>query len=60
MVETACEMRKNRLRAELADLSDQVQAAFVKANQDGQTNPDIAFGDFIGLKIGCYHKDGGQ
>ncbi len=59
MVETALEMRKNRLRAELADLIDQVQVAFVKAKQDGQTDPDIALGNFTGLKIGCYQKEGG-
>ncbi len=59
MVETALETYKNRLRAELADLCDQVQAAFVKARQDGQTNAEIVFGDFVGLKLGCYQKDGG-
>jgi hypothetical protein len=41
----------------LAGLDGHVQAAFVKAQQDGQTNPEIAFGDFIVLKLGCYHKD---
>ncbi len=36
MLETALEKYRNRLQADLADL---VQAAFVKAEQDGQTNP---------------------
>ncbi len=57
MVETALEMLQNWLQAELAGLDGHVQAAFVKAQQDGQTNPEIAFGDFIVLKLGCYHKD---
>jgi hypothetical protein len=37
-----------------------VQAAFVLARQNGQTNPEIAFKDFIGFKIGCNKKEGGQ
>jgi hypothetical protein len=52
MVETDLETYKNRLQAERPDLSDQVQAAFVMAKQDGVTNPEIVFGDFIGLKLG--------
>jgi hypothetical protein len=35
MVETDLETYKNRLQAERPDLSDQVQAAFVMAKQDG-------------------------
>ena len=57
MVETSLEIYKNRL---LKEFHDQVQAAFEKARQDGQTNPEIAFKDFIGFKIGCNRKEGGQ
>ena len=60
MVETSLEIFKNRLQRELIDLREQVYAAFVKARQDGQTNPLIAFKDFIGFKIGCNRKEGGQ
>ncbi len=57
MVETSLEIFKNRLQKEL---HDQVQVAFEKARQDGQTNPEIAFKDFIGFKIGCNKKERGQ
>ena len=59
MVETTLEIFKNRLYTQLADLRKQVQTTFEKAKQDGQTNPEIAFGDFIGLRLGCYQKDDG-
>ena len=60
MVETSLEIFKNRLQKQFSELHDQVQAAFVKERQNGQTNPDIAFKDFIGFKIGCNKKEGGQ
>jgi hypothetical protein len=59
MVDTNLEIFKNRLQRELLDLNDLVYAAFVKARQDGQTNPLIAFKDFIGFKICCYKNEGG-
>ncbi len=60
MVESLLEIFKNKLQKELTELHGQVQAAFVLARQNGQTNPDIAFKDFIGFKIGCNKKEGGQ
>ena len=59
MVETALEMFKNRLHAELADLHSKVQTTFEKAKKYGQKNPEIAFGEFIGLRLGCFQKGDG-
>ena len=53
MVETSLEMFRNRLDSELDYLKDRVKTTFEKAKQDGQTNHKIAFGDFIGFRIGC-------
>ena len=53
------EIFRNRLQRELLDLDGKVYAAYVKARQDGQTNPLIAFEDFLGFQIGCYQKEGG-
>ena len=57
MAETALEILYNRLYKELEDLTDQVQATFVKAQQEGQTNPEIVFKAFIGLRLGLNHKE---
>ena len=59
MVETSLEIFKNKLQKQFAKLHHRVQATFVKAQQDGQTNPEIVFKEFIGLKIGCFQKEGG-
>ncbi len=57
MVDTALKTFKNRLHAEFVDLQEQLQNIFDKALQDGQTNPMIAFSNFIGLSqtvLGSY------
>jgi hypothetical protein len=47
MVETALEMFINGLLAEIEGMVDHLKDTFVKAQQDGRTNPKNVFGDSV-------------